>query len=210
MANGDRPVVSLMDRMSDDPDLPRIEDDADLAAPNGLSGLDTDGVEIEIDEEGGAIVDFDPTADLGPDEGDFYRNLAEDMETGDLGALSSDLMEQYDANNDSRKDWQDTYSKGLEMLGFTYEERSEPFRGATGVTHPLLAEAATQFQAQAFNELLPPSGPVRTQVVGAPTREKEAQARRVKEFMNYYITNVMEEYTPEFDQMLFYLPRAGS
>lgn len=210
MANGDRPVVSLMDRMNDDPELPRIEDDADLAAPNGLSGLDTDGIEIEIDEEGGAIVDFDPTADLGPDEGDFYRNLAEDMDMGDLGSLSSDLMEQYDANNDSRKDWQDTYSKGLEMLGFTYEERSEPFRGATGVTHPLLAEAATQFQAQAFNELLPPSGPVRTQVVGAPTKEKEAQARRVKEFMNYYITNVMEEYTPEFDQMLFYLPLAGS
>jgi len=210
MANGDRPVVSLMDRMSDDPELPRIEDDADLAAPNGLSGLDTDGIEIEIDEEGGAIVDFDPTADLGSDDGDFYRNLAEDMDMGDLGSLSSDLMEQYDANNDSRKDWQDTYSKGLEMLGFTYEERSEPFRGATGVTHPLRVAAATQFQAQEFNELLPPSGPVRTQVVGAPTKEKEAQARRVKEFMNYYITNVMEEYTPEFDQMLFYLPLAGS
>ena len=85
-----------------------------------------------------------------------------------------------------------------------------PFRGATGVTHPLLAEAATQFQAQAFNELLPPSGPVRTHVVGEKTKSNEAQAFRVKEFMNYYITNVMEEYTPEFDQMLFYLPLAGS
>jgi hypothetical protein len=98
----------------------------------------------------------------------------------------------------------------LELLGFTYEERTQPFRGATGVTHPLLAEAATQFQAQAFNELLPAGGPVRTTILGDLTREKEAQAKRVKEFMNYYITNVMEEYTPEFDQMLFYLPLAGS
>lgn len=210
MATDRPPVVSLMDRMSDDPDLPLIQDDVDLASPNGLSGLDTEGVEIEIDEEGGATVDFDPSADLGPDEGDFYRNLAEEMDAGELGAISSDLMEQYDANNDSRKEWQDTYSKGLELLGFNYEERTEPFRGATGVTHPLLAEAATQFQAQAFNELLPPGGPVRSQVVGASTKEKEAQARRVKDFMNYYITNVMEEYTPEFDQMLFYLPLAGS
>ena len=211
MANGDRPVVSLMDRVTDNPEMPLIEDDADLASPNGLSGVNPEGVEIEIDEDGGAIVDFDPTPAPGSlDEENFYRNLAEDMDNGDLGALSSDLMEQYDANDASRKDWQETYSKGLELLGFTYEERSEPFRGATGVTHPLLAEAATQFQAQAFNELLPPGGPVRTQIMGSATREKEAQARRVKDFMNYYITNVMEEYTPEFDQMLFYLPLAGS
>ena len=87
---------------------------------------------------------------------------------------------------------------------------SQPFRGASGVTHPLLAESATQFQAQAFNELLPPGGPVRTLVMGSSTPEKEDQAQRVKEFMNYYITSVMEEYTPEFDQMLFYLPLAGS
>ena len=98
----------------------------------------------------------------------------------------------------------------MELLGFSYEERAQPFRGASGVTHPLLAEAATQFQAQAFNELLPASGPVRTAVLGAETREKEQQAIRVKQFMNYYITNVMEDYTPEFDQMLFYLPLAGS
>jgi hypothetical protein len=98
----------------------------------------------------------------------------------------------------------------LDLLGFKYEERTQPFRGATGVTHPMLAEAATQFQAQAFNELLPPEGPVRTQIMGELTPEKEAQSKRVKEFMNYYITNVMEEYTPEMDQMLFYLPLAGS
>jgi len=119
-------------------------------------------------------------------------------------------MAEFEANRSSRGDWEETYSNGLSLLGLKYEERSDPFRGATGVTHPLLAEAATQFQAQAFNELLPPSGPVRTVVMGSMSREKEEQASRVKEFMNYYIMNVMEEYTPEFDQMLFYLPLAGS
>ena len=96
------------------------------------------------------------------------------------------------------------------MLGFSYSERSQPFRGASGVTHPLLAEAATQFQAQAFNELLPSSGPVRTAIMGEETREKASQAQRVRQFMNYYLTNVMEDYTPDMDQMLFYLPLAGS
>ncbi len=119
-------------------------------------------------------------------------------------------MSEYEANKSSRKDWEEAYANGLELLGFNYEERTQPFRGATGVTHPLLAEAATQFQAQAFNELLPPMGPVRTTILGSPTRDKEEQAKRVREFMNYYITTVMEEYTPEFDQMLFYLPLAGS
>tara|TARA_R100000482_G_scaffold3762_1_gene1355 strand:- start:825 stop:2987 length:2163 start_codon:yes stop_codon:yes gene_type:complete len=119
-------------------------------------------------------------------------------------------MEQYQANKSSRHDWEEAYSKGLELLGFSYEERTQPFRGATGVTHPLLAEAAVQFQAQAFNELLPADGPVRTTVMGSQTHAKEEQAQRVRDFMNYYITNVMEEYTPEFDQMLFYLPLAGS
>ena len=98
----------------------------------------------------------------------------------------------------------------MELLGFNYSERSEPFRGASGVTHPLLAEAAVQFQAQAFNELLPAGGPVRTAIVGSADAAKSDQAQRVKDFMNFYITNVMDEYTPEFDQMLFYLPLAGS
>ena len=213
MAEPRRPVASLVDRLRDDPDVLAIQDDVDLAAENGIGSakdIFPEGIEIEMDEEGGATIDFDPMAENMPDEGDFYRNLAEDMDRGQLGRISNDLIGQYDANKASRKDWEETYSKGLELLGFKYEERTEPFRGATGVTHPLLAEAATQFQAQAFNELLPPGGPVRTAIVGAPDKEKEQQAQRVKEFMNYYITNVMEEYTPEFDQMLFYLPLAGS
>jgi hypothetical protein len=155
-------------------------------------------------------VDFDPMAMLGGSDGDFYGNLAEELDDRELGELSSELLGDFEANKSSRSEWEDAYSKGLELLGYSYEERTMPFRGATGVTHPLLAEAATQFQAQAFNELLPPAGPVRTHVVGEKTKDSEAQAHRVKDFMNYYITNVMEEYTPEFDQMLFYLPLAGS
>jgi len=120
------------------------------------------------------------------------------------------LLGEFDANKASRQEWEDAYTNGLELLGFTYDERTQPFRGASGVTHPLLAEAATQFQAQAFNELLPASGPVRTVVMGKESTSKNQQASRVRQFMNYYITSVMEEYTPDMDQMLFYLPLAGS
>ena len=212
MANGTEGVTSMVERLTGDAPVElTVEEQVEIAVPGALANAPREGLDIEIEEteDGGVIVDFDPGADL-IDEGDFGRNLAEEMDMGELGAVANDLLSEYDSNKASRQDWEDAYSKGLEMLGFNYEERSEPFRGATGVTHPLLAEAATQFQAQAFNEMLPPTGPVRTAVVGSITRDKEAQARRVKEFMNYYITNVMEEYTPEFDQMLFYLPLAGS
>ena len=141
---------------------------------------------------------------------DFYANLAEEIPDRELARISSDLLGEFDANKASRQEWEDAYTNGLELLGFTYDERTQPFRGASGVTHPLLAEAATQFQAQAFNELLPASGPVRTVVMGKETASKTQQASRVRQFMNYYITNVMEEYTPDMDQMLFYLPLAGS
>ena len=110
----------------------------------------------------------------------------------------------------SRKDWETSYTKGLELLGFNYEEDTEPFKGAVGARHPVLAEAVTQFQALAYKELLPAGGPVRTQIVGMPTPDKEAQSMRVKEFMNYQIMSEMQEYEAEFDQMLFYLPLAGS
>lgn len=175
-----------------------------------LAADDVGSIEIVPEEDGGVIVDFDPQADRGPRDTDFYANLAEDLPDRELARISNELLGEYDANKASRKDWEDAYANGLELLGFTYDERTEPFRGASGVTHPLLAEAATQFQAQAFNELLPPSGPVRTVVMGVETRAKQDQAQRVKQFMNYYLTNVMEEYTPDMDQMLFYLPLAGS
>ena len=174
-----------------------------------IDAENVDNIEITSDDDGGVTVDFEPSDGRGEGD-DFYMNLAEEMPDRELGRISSDLLGEYDSNKASRQEWEDTYSNGLELLGFTHSERTEPFRGASGVTHPLLAEAATQFQAQAFNELLPPSGPVKTQVMGQETVEKVAQSQRVKQFMNYYITNVMEDYTPDMDQMLFYLPLAGS
>lgn len=166
-------------------------------------------IEITAEDDGGVTVDFEPMDQRGTSD-DFYANLAEEMPDRELGRIAGELLSEYDANKASRQEWEDAYANGLELLGFSYEERTQPFRGSSGVTHPLLAEAATQFQAQAFNELLPASGPVRTAIVGAETRDKQQQSQRVRQFMNYYITNVMEEYTPELDQMLFYLPLAGS
>jgi hypothetical protein len=209
----------LMDR-----NVPSQLDEADLAAeieielPGSMDDdrvqmmMDATGVgEIEITptEDGGVEVDFDPSDQRGENE-DFFANLAEEMPERELQRISGELLSEYDANSESRSEWAETYTKGLELLGFTYDERTQPFRGASGVTHPLLAEAATQFQAQAFNELLPPQGPVKTSIMGKESRQKQEQARRVKTFMNYYITNVMEEYTPDMDQMLFVLPLAGS
>ena len=212
MANGDRPPVSLMDREGTNlPDEEVLAVEVE-ALPNGLdtnAAMSIEGVEITQDEDGGVTFDFDPLRNKDRED-DFFDNLAEFMDDSELADVANALMDQYSANRASRHDWEEAYSDGLELLGFNYEERTEPFRGATGVTHPLLAEAAVQFQAQAFNELLPADGPVRTAVLGSQTTAKAEQASRVKNFMNYYITNVMEEYTPEFDQMLFNLPLAGS
>ena len=212
MANENRPPVSLMEREGmelGDEELLAVEVEA---LPSGLetnSALSIEGIEITEDEDGGVTFDFDPLRNK-EREDDFFDNLAEFLSDSELAEVSNDLMDQYTSNKASRQDWEETYSNGLELLGFKYEDRTVPFRGATGVTHPVLAEAAVQFQAQAFNELLPPDGPVRTAVLGSQTHAKVEQASRVKNFMNYYITNVMEEYTPEFDQMLFNLPLAGS
>ena len=119
-------------------------------------------------------------------------------------------MSDYEYDKDARSEWLQTYTDGLDLLGFKYEDRTKPFSGATGVTHPLLAETVTQFQAQAYKELLPAEGPVRTQIVGEVTPEVEEQSQRVKEYMNYQISYAMEEYDQELDQMLFHLPLAGS
>jgi hypothetical protein len=187
-------------------ELPGSMDDNVVSFEGVAEGMD---IEMIPDDDGGVTIDFDPQDQRGKGD-DFYMNLAEEIPDRELSRIAGELMSEFDANKSGRQEWEDAYANGLELLGFSYEERAQPFRGASGVTHPLLAEAATQFQAQAFNELLPASGPVRTAVLGAETREKEQQAIRVKQFMNYYITNVMEEYTPELDQMLFFLPLAGS
>jgi hypothetical protein len=213
------PIGSLMDNnvpsQLDEDDL-RAEIEVELPGSqydDNLVSLDgeTEGspIEIEMGDDGSVVVDFDPQDQRGESD-DFYANLAEEMPDRELSRVASDLLAEYEANRSGRQEWEDAYSEGLELLGFTYEDRTEPFKGASGVTHPLLAEAATQFQAQAFNELLPAGGPVRTIVMGDESSSKAQQSRRVRNFMNYYITNVMEEYTPELDQMLFYLPLAGS
>ena len=214
MAEPNDPISTMVERLDETVMTPEltIEEQVEVAIPGSLRPKEMDGSVIEVltEEDGSAVVDFDPQPESMVDEGDFYRNLAEELDDTALGLLVSDLTSQYESNNNSRKDWRENYEKGLQLLGYKYEERTEPFRGASGVTHPILAEAATQFQAQAYNELLPPSGPVRTVVMGAVDKKKEQQAHRVKEFMNYYLMNEMQEYTPEFDQMLYYLPLAGS
>jgi hypothetical protein len=146
-----------------------------------------------------------------PVEEDFFANLAESLDEETLSKLSSDLCSSIKNDLDSRSEWEKTYIDGLKYLGMKFDEsRSQPFEGSSGVIHPILAEAVTQFQAQAYKELLPAKGPVKTQIIGMRTAETESQAERVQEFMNYYIMNVMQEYDPELDQLLFYLPLAGS
>ena len=167
-------------------------------------------VEVQENEDGSVDVDFDPKAGSpGEDEGHF-ANLAELLPDDVLDPLGSKMCENYMDYKSSRKDWERSYTQGLELLGFNYDDRTEPFKGASGATHPVLAEAVTQFQALAYKELLPAEGPVRTQIIGMPTPDKEAQSQRVKQFMNYQIMSEMQEYEAEFDQMLFYLPLAGS
>jgi len=164
-------------------------------------------IDIEFDAETGAVV-----VNIGAEDDDvaFDSNLAEVIDRDVLQSISSDLMSLFDADKSSRKEWEEQYGKGMKMLGFTFEERTKPFKGACGVQHPLLTESIVQFQAQALKELMPAGGPVRTQVLGKETREKLMQADRVRDFMNYQITTVMEEYTPDFDQLLFYVGFGGS
>jgi hypothetical protein len=169
-----------------------------------------DDIEVSENEDGSVDINLDPQA-ASPEGGDeHYANLAEFLPDDVLAPLASDLNGKYMDYSASRKDWEKTYTTGLDLLGFKYDNRTEPFSGASGATHPVLAEAVTQFQALAYKELLPADGPVRTQVLGVPTSEKTDQAGRVKDFMNYEIMEKMKEYEPEFDQMLFNLPLAGS
>ncbi len=170
--------------------------------------ITSENVEMNQMEDGGVEVSFNPTQEIQSDN--HSSNLAEIIDEQELGQIGSELVDNYLEYRSSRQDWETTYTNGLDLLGFKYERRTEPFRGASGVTHPVLAESVTQFQSQAYKELLPADGPVRTQIIGAITPERQDQAIRVKDFMNYEIMDVMKEYEPEFDQMLFYLPLSGS
>ena len=183
--------------------------DVSVPQPETFDG----GAEVIPDGQGGAMVQALAEAIMGAEqepEVPHNANLAELLDDGYLGELSSDLRGSYEEDLESRSEWEETYTKGLDQLGVKHEERSQPFEGASGVTHPLIAESVTQFQAQAYKELLPSGGPVKTQVLGLQDAEREEQASRVKNFMNYQIMEVMEEFDPDMDQLLFYLPLSGS
>ena len=183
----------------------------DVAVDTVVEDIKEEPKEVEVTEtaDGGAEISFDPNA-VEPVSSSHSQNLAELLDDAILDPLGSKLVDDYKDYRASRKDWEDCYRNGLDLLGFKYERRTEPFRGASGVTHPVLSEAVTQFQAQAYKELLPSDGPVRTQILGAQTPQKQDQSNRIKDFMNYQIMDQMKEYEPEFDQMLFYLPLSGS
>ena len=178
---------------------------AEVQFPEDLEGEER--VEILFDEEDNLI---DPSMLEMEVDIPFEENLAEYLDPATLNEISSELLSSYQDDVDSRENWYETFRDGLELLGIENDPRSEPFEGASGVYHPLLAEAATHFQAQAYKELLPANGPVDTKIMGASNDPKAMQANRVKDFMNFQLMYKMEEYDPEMDQMLFYLPLAGS
>jgi len=196
-----------------------VDNNVDKAInPAEIIQIEKVGQEITLDgdqPEGKFLEEADGSVVINPEEEQqdgvpFGANLADFLEDDDLDELSNELQSGYSSDKSSREEWEQGYTKGLDLLGFKYEERTRPFDGASGVYHPLLSESVVQFQAQSYKELLPAGGPVRTQIIGQATPEVESQSERVKEFMNYYITDVMEEYDPEMDQLLFHLPLAGS
>ena len=167
-------------------------------------------VEVIPEEDGGVTLDFEPGSINIPGTESHFDNLADILPDDVLDPIGNDMVQNFMDYKSSRKDWEQSYTQGLDLLGFKYENRTEPFQGASGATHPVLAEAVTQFQAQAYKELLPSDGPVRTQIIGVKNPQTELQAQRVKDYMNYLIMDQMKEYEEEFDSMLFHLPLAGS
>ena len=167
-------------------------------------------IEVIPEEDGGVTLDYEPGSINVPGTESHFDNLAELLPDDVLEPIGNEMTQNYMDYKASRKEWEQSYVSGLDLLGFKYENRTEPFQGASGATHPVMAEAVTQFQAQAYKELLPADGPVRTQVIGVKNPGTEQQANRVKDFMNYLIMDQMKEYEAEFDSMLFHLPLAGS
>lgn len=160
-------------------------------------------------EDGGMIIDFDPESENVIQSG-FNANLADLMSEDDLNVLGGDLISQYQADKDSRSEWEETYVKGLDQLGLKIEERTTPWAGACGVFHPMLSEAVIRFQSQSIAEMFPAQGPVRTKIVGKITEDKTKQAGRVQDYLNFLLTYQMSEYRTETEKMLFSLPLAGS
>jgi len=204
----DNRIDKALPNIIPDETLPKEElvEEVDIAEELGKKPI-----EVTSEEDGGATVDFDPQANLKiPGTEEHFDNLADILPDDVLDPVGNKLTGDYMDYKMSRKDWEQSYINGIDLLGFKYVNRTQPFQGASGATHPVLAEAVTQFQAQAYKELLPADGPVRTQIIGASSPQRQAQSDRVKDFMNYQILDVMKEYEPEFDSMLFHLPLAGS
>ena len=202
------------------PPRPSNIDRALVQAPNDFLSIEEEdlaqqeddflNVEVVENDEGAEVSFGEEEVTFGGEPENFYDNLAPMVSDATLTGVASYVIDSVEEDRTSRDDWEDTYVKGLDLLGMRYESRTEPFDGATGVIHPLLNEAVTQFQSQAYKEMLPSSGPVRANIVGTPTPDAEQQAQRVQDYMNYQIMYEMEEYEPEFDQMLYYLGLAGS
>ena len=193
--------------------IEKVDGVENLDAPKGVTSIEIEEAPIgdnitEMDD--GSVVIGEIEEQIAPIQVPFNANLAEFLDDADLGRISTEIVSDIQEDINSRKEWEDQYKNGLELLGMNYEDRADPFEGASGIVHPLLAQSVTQFQAQAYRELLPAGGPVKTAIIGQETPDIVAQAERVKNFMNYQITYEMEEYDPELDQMLFYLPIVGS
>ena len=182
--------------------------------PEGLTVVEEeevpgDSLLTEMDD-GSMLVDFDPLADLGGTDDEFDSNLAESIDDSELRTIAVDLIGKFDADKSSRGDWEQTYKEGLDQLGLEIEDRTTPWAGACGVFHPMLSEAVVRFQAQTIQEIMPAKGPVKTQIWGTATKERLQQAKRVQEYMNYQLIEVMTEYRSETEKLLFSLPLAGS
>ena len=190
----------------DIPSEEEIAEDIAVQEPEEQKGP----IEVIPEEDGGVTLDFEPGAINVPGTESHFDNLADLLPDEVLEPIGNEMTQNYMDYKGSRKEWEQSYIQGLDLLGFKYENRTEPFQGASGATHPVMAEAVTQFQAQAYKELLPSDGPVRTQIIGPKNPATEQQATRVKDFMNYLIMDQMKEYEAEFDSMLFHLPLAGS
>ena len=196
--------------MAIDRDIP-IDGTVEAGEEQGLEVTieNPDSVSVET-EDGGMIIDFDPQSEKQSAYAGFYENLAEYIDEDILQSIGSDLCSAFDADKDSRKEWEESYTKGLDQLGLKVEERTQPWDGACGVFHPMLSEAVIKFQSQAISEIFPAKGPVRTQIVGKITEDKTKQAERVKDYLNYLLTYEMKEYRTETEKLLFHLPLAGS
>jgi len=207
MALPPRPLGSLVDSaLVPEEQGMEISIDGPISFDGGAEVLQQDDGSALVRALAGAMEEELSIEELIPHD----ANLSEYLDDGTLAEIANDLIAAVEDDLSSRSEWEETYKKGLDLLGVKVEERSEPFEGASAVTHPLISESVTQFQAQAYKELLPAGGPVKTSILGLNTPVLEAQATRVKNYMNYQITEVMEEYDPEMDQMLFYLPLSGS